>query len=57
MRNLKEFKTFQNKKEVITEIKNKVIWGYTRVSSKEQSKNTSIEEQENDIRLYATRNK
>jgi len=56
MNNLNQFKTFQKKKaEVITNI-NKSIWGYTRVSSKKQSENSSIKEQEDDIRIYATRN-
>ncbi|WP_084127148.1 recombinase family protein [Flavobacterium terrae] len=49
---LEDFKIFQKAKNVIAE-KIKIIWGYTRVSSKEQFTNFSLEDQETDIRRYA----
>ncbi len=47
-----DFKIFQKAKHVIAE-KIKTIWAYTRVSSKEQFTNFSLEEQQEDIKKYA----
>ena len=54
--NLAVFKKFQ-KDKTIKVIDNKEVWGYTRVSSKDQYLNYSLEEQKSDInRLARERN-
>ena len=49
---LESFKQFQKPKNKKVNV-NKLIWGYTRVSSKLQSDNFSLKEQDIDIRKYA----
>ena len=51
-----QFKSFLKPKETKIETQRE-IWGYTRVSTKQQIENYSIEEQDESIRLYATRKK
>ncbi|AWM14197.1 hypothetical protein DI487_10270 [Flavobacterium sediminis] len=52
---LDKFKKFQKEKiELVVSVKR--IWGYTRVSSKEQSNNYSLTEQEQDLKLFAKKN-
>ena len=46
---LDKFKKFQKEKEDIV-VTVKRIWGYTRVSSKEQYNNYSLNEQEQDLK-------
>ncbi len=46
------FKSFMKPKEIKIQT-NREIWGYTRVSSKQQMVNYSISEQDNDIRTFA----
>ena len=53
--NLNEFGVFMKPKEQQKKI-NKRIIGYTRVSSKKQQDNYSLEEQERDLREYAKNN-
>ena len=52
---LDKFKKFQKEKEDIV-VTVKRIWGYTRVSSKEQYNNYSLNEQEQDLKLFAKKN-
>ena len=52
---LVKFKKFQKEKvELVETVKR--IWGYTRVSSKEQTNNYSLTEQEQDLKLFAKKN-
>ncbi len=51
-RNLNEFKVFMKKPEEEKEV-NKTIIAYTRVSSKQQQSNFSLQEQQREIREYA----
>ncbi len=51
--NLNKFEKFKKVGKVQQMEFNKTIWGYTRVSSKEQSFNYSIQEQKKDIENYA----
>ena len=55
MKKLDSFKVFQKteKKEIIV---NKVLIGYTRISSKQQESNYSIADQEKSLREYALQN-
>ena len=53
---LKSFKALMKPKDVESPINNHIV-GYTRVSSKQQLENFSLQEQENEIREYAKRNK
>ncbi len=56
MSNLDYFKQFAKAKEEVI-IPSKVVWIYTRVSSKEQfDHNNSVERQERESRLFATKN-
>lgn len=50
--NLDKFKKFQ-KDKTIQVIDNKELWGYTRVSSKDQYSNYSLDEQKADIARMA----
>ena len=52
---LDKFRKFQKEKEEEV-VSVKRIWGYTRVSSKEQSNNYSLAEQEQDLKLFAKNN-
>ena len=52
---IKDFKAFMKPKETKIQTNRKII-GYTRVSSKQQAENYSIDEQEREIREYAKRN-
>ncbi|MGH2666746.1 recombinase family protein [Flavobacterium sp.] len=52
---LDRFKVFQ-KEKTIEVAKTKKIWGYTRVSSKEQYTNFSLDEQRNEITEFALKN-
>lgn len=54
--NINDFKKFRKESKIQPTIRNKTIWGYTRVSSKEQFQNSSIEEQKEDIIKYAKKN-
>lgn len=53
--NLEKFERFQKIKNIIID-KVKTIWGYTRVSSKEQFNNYSLEDQQTDIKRFAEKN-
>ncbi|WP_415060953.1 recombinase family protein [Flavobacterium sp.] len=53
--NFNNFKKFLKTKEIITE-KIKTVWGYTRVSSKEQFNNFSLEDQQTNIKEFAKNN-
>jgi site-specific DNA recombinase len=52
MADLEQFQKFK-KAKVLKSNSRKEIWGYTRVSSKDQAKNFSLEEQEKEIKEYA----
>lgn len=56
MINKENFKAFMKPREIKVQT-NREIWGYTRVSSKQQLDNYSISEQENDIKSFAILNK
>jgi hypothetical protein len=55
MKKLDSFKVFQktDKEEIIV---NKVLIGYSRISSKQQESNYSIADQEKSLREYALQN-
>ena len=52
---IENFKKFQ-KEKVTEKVEVKEIWGYTRVSSKMQLVNNSLEEQRSEIVFYANSN-